>query len=122
MTSTSATLKGNTLIANFTDKTIKSNYNDWNFSGSVTLKLTITIVPNQPQASGESVYEWIKRHLEENLKIGLMLTGAQTFNVLFKSHQAQIVNSNLRMNKLQEDQLIAATTIILMILLAPIGA
>ena len=67
LTSTSFTLKGNQVSAAFTDHGIKTTYRDWKFAGSVTLNLTVTMIPNQPKQSKESVYQEVKQHLEENL-------------------------------------------------------
>ena len=74
LTSTSFSFRGNQVHAEFTDNSIQTTYSYWKFSGSVTLDLTVTIIPNQSQSSGESVYSWIKQHLEENLMIGLAVT------------------------------------------------
>ena len=122
LTSSSFTLKGNQVHAAFTDNSVKTTYSHWKFSGSVTLKLVITIIPDQSEQSGESVYDFIKRHLEENLMIGLMVTEPQTFGTLLETHQTAIEQQPIAAPSTLRENIIAATLILTMVLLAPVGA
>ena len=107
--------------AEFTDNGVKTTYRDWKFAGSVTLNLTVTMIPNQPKQSKESVYQEVKQHLEENLLIGLVITESLFFDSSLKTHHAAIGQKSIAPPSSLRDKIIAATVIVTMMLLAPAG-